>query len=325
MSYLTPGAPGGGRRGSPFPAPGNGLSSPAGLTPPGLSGGARPGAGRTAAGAGAPGLGVPGYAHPLVAPMEWAELTRPATPLHWAVLNVANGPGSRPDPHCLAAAGRLTNARLRVLGHLDLAYGGRPLAELVADARRFLDWYRVGGFYLDRCPAGRAELPHVRRVTATLETLLDAGPGGGGPYGSRSRPYDRGPYDSGPYDSGSYGGSPYGGSPYDGGYLVLGHGIHPHPGYAAAADQLVTFSGPWSDYRWSQAAAWTAEYPPERFVHLVHGVPRTHLDEALRIARWQGAGTVFFTDRGAGANRPFENLPGFWDEFVSRIGRRVLE
>ncbi|CAM5676002.1 phage tail protein [Streptomyces californicus] len=61
------------------------------------------------------GFGVPGYAHPLLAPAEWAELTRPGTPLHWAVLNIANGPGARPDPHCLEAAGRLRNARERAL------------------------------------------------------------------------------------------------------------------------------------------------------------------------------------------------------------------
>ena len=69
------------------------------------------------------GFGVPGYAHPLVAPLEWAELTRPGTPLHWVVLNVDNGPGARPDPHCLEAAGRLRNGGVRVLGHLDTAYG----------------------------------------------------------------------------------------------------------------------------------------------------------------------------------------------------------
>ncbi|MFJ8665011.1 spherulation-specific family 4 protein [Streptomyces sp. NPDC093600] len=232
------------------------------------------------------GFGVPGYAHPLLAPVEWAELTRPGTPLHWAVLNVADGPGARPDPHCLEAAGKLRNAGVTVLGHLDLHHGSRAFGEIVSDAHRFLDWYKVDGFFLDRCPTDRADLPEVRRIAATLEAVLDGEA-----------------------------------------HLVLGHGAHPYPGYAEVADQLVTFSGPWADYRWSQVAEWTAEYPPEKFVHLVHGVPRSHLDEAMRIARWQGAGTIFFTDRGGrvGQTDPFHTLPGYWDEIVSRIGPGVSE
>ncbi|WP_199549585.1 spherulation-specific family 4 protein [Streptomyces sp. N35] len=231
------------------------------------------------------GLGVPGYAHPLVAPMEWAELTRPGAPLHWTVLNVANGPGARPDPHCLEASGKLRNAGTRVLGHLDLAYGARSFGELVSDAHRYLDWYQVDGFYADRAPTERAALPEVRRVSATLKALLPDG------------------------------------------HLVFGHGAHPYPGYAESADQLVTFSGPWSDYRWSQVAEWTADYPPEKFCHLVHGVPLGHLEEALRIARWQGAATIWFTDRTDKHRTvdPFEALPGYWDEIVSRIGRGVSE
>ncbi|MFJ8072976.1 spherulation-specific family 4 protein [Streptomyces sp. NPDC096176] len=234
------------------------------------------------------GFGIPGYAHPLLAPVEWAELTRPGTPLHWVVLNVAAGPGDRPDPHCLEAAGRLSNAGVRVLGHLDMSHGSRSFGDLVSDAQHFVDWYKVDGFLLDRCPTERADLAHVRRTTATLDAVLD------------------------------------------GGHLVLGHGTHPYPGYAETADQLVTFSGAWAEYRWSQVAEWTAEYPPERFVHFVHGVPRTHLEEATRLARWQGAGTIFFTDRGGrcegrGHIGPFESLPGYWDEIVSQIGRGVSE
>jgi hypothetical protein len=244
--------------------------------------------GLSAAGAERLGFGVPGYAHPLLAPVEWAELTRPGTPLHWAVLNVADGPGARPDPHCLEAAGKLRNAGVKVLGHLDLRHGSRPFGEIVSDAHRFLDWYRVDGYLLDRCPTDRADLAAVRRATATLEVVLEHA---------------------------------------DGGHLVLGHGSHPYPGYAEIADQLVTFSGPWAEYRWSQVAEWTADHPPERFVHLVHGVPRTHLDEAVRIARWQGAGTIFFTDRMEDTrhNNPFAALPGYWDEIVSQIGPGVSE
>ncbi|MFJ9642690.1 spherulation-specific family 4 protein [Streptomyces sp. NPDC004244] len=237
-----------------------------------------------ATGAGRLRLGIPGYAHPLLAPVEWAELTRPGTPLHWAVLNVADGPGSRPDPHCTEAVGRLREAGGTVLGHLALHDGARSFGELVSDAHRFVDWYRVGGFYLDRAPAGPAELAAVRRVTDALRGLGD---------GLR---------------------------------IVLGHGTHPYEGYAEAADQLVTFCGGWTDYRWSQVAEWTAEYPPELFCHLVHGVPRTHLEEALRIARWQGAGTIWFTDRrGSGDRDPWASMPAYWDEIVSRIGPGVSE
>lgn len=230
-------------------------------------------------------FGIPGFAHPLVAPAEWAELTRPGTPVQWAVLNVADGPGSRPDPHCLEAAGRLRNAGIRVLGHLDTAYGARAFGEMVSDANRYLDWYKVDGFLLDRCPTERASLPEIRRTVTTLRALRDDA------------------------------------------HIVLGHGTHPHPGYAENADQLVTFSGPWSDYRWSQVAEWTADYPPDRFCHFVHGVPRGHLDEALRIARWQGASTIYFTDRTdrGGRTDPWETMPGYWDEIVSRIGTGVSE
>ncbi|MDF3298014.1 spherulation-specific family 4 protein [Streptomyces tropicalis] len=231
------------------------------------------------------GLGVPGCAHPLLAPAEWQALTRPGAPLHWVVLDVADGPGARPDPHCLEAAGRLRNGGVRVLGHLDTARGTRSCSELIAEAHRYREWYRVDGFLLDRAPTDRGCLPETRRTVAALRTLGEAP------------------------------------------HIVLGHGTHPHPGYAENADQLVTFSGPWSDYRWSQVAEWTADYPPERFCHLVHGVPHGHLEEALRIARWQGASTIWFTDstdRGGRAD-PWEAMPGYWDDIVSRVGTGVSE
>ncbi|MEU9120502.1 spherulation-specific family 4 protein [Streptomyces sp. NPDC048506] len=235
------------------------------------------------------GIGVPGFAHPLLAPTEWSELLRCASGfVHWAVLNVADGPGARPDPHCVPAAARLRETGVRVLGHLDLGHGARPFGELLSDAHRYLEWYEADGFWLDRAPTDRHLLPATRRLTATLRALCDDG------------------------------------------HLVLGHGGHPHPGYAECADQLVTFAGRWADYRWSQVAEWTADHPPQRFCHLVHSVPRTHLDEALRIARWQGAGTVFVTDRRAAgavgaAAGAWESLPGYWDDFVSRIGPGVSE
>ncbi|OEV05930.1 spherulation-specific family 4 protein [Streptomyces oceani] len=229
-------------------------------------------------------FGAPGYGHPMLAPLEWNELSRPGTPLRWAVLDVGHGPGERPDGYCREAVARVRSAGRSVLGRLECRRGFRPFSELLSDAHRFLEWYGVDGFYLARCPGEPACLDETRRVVTTLRALCPDG------------------------------------------LCVLAHGRSPFPGYAECADQLVTFAGGWPEYRWSQAARWTAELPPERFCHLVHSVPRTHLDEALRIARWQGAGTVWFTDRTdrAGAN-PWEGLPGYWDEIVSRVGHGLGE
>ncbi|UNO40046.1 spherulation-specific family 4 protein [Streptomyces sp. MST-110588] len=279
-----------------------------------------------ATGTGPLGIGAPGFAHPLLAPTEWAELLRLARgltqdrgaaggaprgaagraprgaagapvaggtagesppgvlpPLHWAVLNVARGPGSRPDPYCLPAAAQLRDAGVRLLGHLDVRHGSRPLGELTDDARRFLEWYKADGFWLDRCPTDRTGVSGMRRLSEVLRALTD------------------------------------------GGYLVGDHGVPPHPDYVTTADQLVTFRGPWSAYRRSRAPEWTAGHPPERFCHLVHGLPRAHLEEALDIAREQRAGTVCFTDRTDREGDAWESLPGHWDAFVSHIGPGVSE
>ncbi|MEU5367313.1 spherulation-specific family 4 protein, partial [Streptomyces sp. NPDC005925] len=117
-------------------------------------------------------------------------------------------------------------------------------------------------------------------------------------------------------------------------HIVLGHGTHPHPGYAENADQMVTFCGPWSDYRWSQAPERTADHPPERFCHVMHGLPGQHLNAAPCIARRQGAGTIFLTGRARCPDgrpdecadaEPFATVPGYWDDIVSRIGTGVSE
>jgi spherulation-specific family 4 protein len=231
---------------------------------------------------GGTGFGVPAFAHPLVAPAEWAELARPGAHLRWVAFDVSRGPGARRDPLYGEALDRVRENAVPVLGLLDAAHGTRPFGDLVSDASRHLDWYRVDGFYLDRAPTRQDGVDECRRVVLTLRALLD----GGGP-------------------------------------VVLAPGTHPHPDYAPVGDQLVTFHGPWTRYRWSEAPQWTAGHPPSRFAHLVHGVPRVHLETALRIARWQGAATLCLTDRDdRGGADPWAGLPHYWGEAVRKVRRQ---
>ncbi|QIY68380.1 spherulation-specific family 4 protein [Streptomyces sp. RLB1-33] len=72
--------------------------------------------------------------------------------------------------------------------------------------------------------------------------------------------------------------------------VVLNPGVHPAPGYARVADLTVTFEGHWTTYVSAfSRPAWTARHPPERFCHLVYGVPEALVPLAVRTARERGA------------------------------------
>jgi hypothetical protein len=95
------------------------------------------------------------------------------------------------------------------------------------------------------------------------------------------------------------------------GFIVFNHGVYPDPGYAAIADLLVTFEGPWSAYQLMDAPPlWAAALPAWRFCHLVYDVPQPALDQAVRLADQRGAGVLYVTD-GQGVN-PWNGLPGYF-------------
>jgi|GEM_PF-1636466 hypothetical protein len=232
-------------------------------------------------------LGVPVSAHPLMAPGEWAELARPGAPLDWVAFHVPF------HPACDVAGGPgsrpdplYTEALARV------RETGVPLLgrlDTVYGTRPHgalvADAARYAEWYgVDGFYLDRA--PTLRSAAPgcrrTVETLRELLPGPG--------------------------------------RVVLAPGAHPFPGYAEFADQLVTFRGPWPRYRWSEVPEWTASYPSSTFVHLVHGLPSTHLEAALRIARWQGAATVCVTDRtDRDGGDPWAGLAGYWDEAVRAL------
>ncbi|WP_432246801.1 spherulation-specific family 4 protein [Streptomyces sanyensis] len=72
--------------------------------------------------------------------------------------------------------------------------------------------------------------------------------------------------------------------------VVINPGVHPAPGYARAADLTVTFEGHWSTYVSAFSRPdWTVRQAPERFCHLVYGVPEALVPLAVRTARTRGA------------------------------------
>lgn len=107
---------------------------------------------------------VPMYVHPAVAPAGWRALEAAAPRLYGVVLNAADGPGDRPDPVYTAAAGRLRDAGVRVLGYVDTRYGERRAGAVLRDVRRHRAWYGVAGVFADRVASGADRLPYYRRL-----------------------------------------------------------------------------------------------------------------------------------------------------------------
>ncbi|MFF7979038.1 spherulation-specific family 4 protein [Streptomyces sp. NPDC007901] len=84
--------------------------------------------------------------------------------------------------------------------------------------------------------------------------------------------------------------------------LVLNHGTPPDPSYAAIADVLVTFEGPWPAYR---RTAFAPPPPGAQACHLVYGVPADADPAAL--CRERGA-SVYCAVPGVG-DHPWGTLP----------------
>ncbi len=90
----------------------------------------------------------------------WALLAERAERLKMIVLNLANGPGQRPDPAYLPALKRLRGAQVRVSGYIDTDYGRRPGCEVLADLDSYQDWYQVDGVFFDRVTTTAEHLRH---------------------------------------------------------------------------------------------------------------------------------------------------------------------
>jgi hypothetical protein len=89
-------------------------------------------------------------------------------------------------------------------------------------------------------------------------------------------------------------------------YLVINPGVVPHPGYAEIADTVVTFEGPWTEYRGPEVADWMRLHPIQRFCHLVYGAPKGTLTDAVRDSTARHVGVLYTTEL-TGAN-PWSGL-----------------
>jgi hypothetical protein len=104
---------------------------------------------------------IPAY----VSPRELAALAASASRPRMVIVNPDSGPGAG-EGHAYGEAVRtLQAAGIRVLGYVPTTYGARPPADVLADVRRYLAWYRVDGIFFDEASADAALLPYYRALS----------------------------------------------------------------------------------------------------------------------------------------------------------------
>lgn len=101
------------------------------------------------------------------------------------------------------------------------------------------------------------------------------------------------------------------------GRVALNPGTVPDERYAALADLLVVFEGPYSAYRGWSPPVWQERYPRQRFWHLVYDTPRGMLPAALRAAERRSAGVVYVTDDVM--DNPWDRLPSYWPQALDAV------
>jgi len=125
---------------------------------------------RPAARRATPDLLVPAYFHPAVAAEQWERLADPGQRLRLVVVNVNSGPGDVADPEYMSVVTALRTAGVRLAGYVDSAYGRRPVADVAADVRAYLQRYQVSGVFLDQTSAEFADLDLYAQYVLTARS-----------------------------------------------------------------------------------------------------------------------------------------------------------
>jgi hypothetical protein len=118
-----------------------------------------------------PRLLVPAYFHPAVRPDDWALLAARAAQVRLVILNLANGPGTRPDEACLPSLERLRAAGVGVIGYVDTNYGRRPPHEAMVEFGHYLDWYGVSGVLFDQVAAAPELVSHFAALARGVRSM----------------------------------------------------------------------------------------------------------------------------------------------------------
>src|SRR5215510_1464951 len=108
---------------------------------------------------------VPAYFHPVTDPTAWSRIVRGASMVRLVVINMANGPGERPDPRYRDVLDLLAQSSVDVAGYVDTDYARRDTDTALAEAAKYLDWYGVDAVFLDQVSTGTDQVDYYAKLS----------------------------------------------------------------------------------------------------------------------------------------------------------------
>jgi hypothetical protein len=224
---------------------------------------------------------IPAYFYPSQPSSSWdqaiGDAPLPAGTKRTLIMNPASGPGSAVNADYVAALRKVRAAGtgFRVIGYVHTSYGQRPSDTVKAEIALYRTWYGVDGIFLDEVSADAALIAPYYQPLVTYATSL-----------------------------------------MPGGDVMLNPGTYPARAYmdiqvpSGSALSVVSFEGTYQSYLGANVPSWAAQYPAQRFVHLVYGTGAQQRATALELAKSRNAGQVYVTDDSL--PNPWDTLPSYW-------------
>lgn len=236
-----------------------------------------------AATADCPRLIVPAYFDP---GPGWDRVIAAAPAVEYVIVNPNSGPDDAPDPDIQRVVREAQDAGIKVLGYVFTDLANEDPDDLKAQIRAYQEWYGVDGIHLDGVQDDAWAIPYY----ADIAEVIRAGGQPGQP-GGEALP----------------------------GVVMLNPGYVPDEGFMAIADIIEVYEYYYDKYPGQHFPEWLADYPADRFAHIIRDAPATldALETSLALARERNGGYVYVTDQIDPTE--YRQLPSFWDEQVASL------
>lgn len=228
-------------------------------------------------------LAIPSYIYPTYYESgggAWQTMQSAAPYVALLIINPDSGPGTSSNSDYVTQMGLAQASGARVIGYIPTSYTETTLATAQSQVDDYYAWYGVDGIFFDQVTT---DAGNDQAYYQTLYAYVKAKP-----TGTRT--------------------------------VVINPGTIPDVSYMSACDIAVTAETDLGTYRTWSPPSWQADYPANRFWHIIYAVATTaQRDEMLALTRANRAGFVWITN-GLEPD-PYDTLPSdpYWSGMVSQI------